>query len=238
MLMLKISNKEVKLLATNSIHFMKFYLDEELSIEDLHKKIFNSESENEDKFILNDYTDFIIDGYYIYYYNSKEIIYNEYTSSLEETIIKKNTIIPFSIDVENNILDIWSNNINVNRLVLKIGIMLNHKVKIDLIQIDLEKILVKLNKNNNIKVGNVKIENYLLENDIVANCNFDLKNHNNPLDILKKYLKNLVKVTLMILDGEENITMIIYKSGSVVVYKARQEISLETLDLIRDICIR
>lgn len=225
-------------MATNGVHFMKFQLEEKLCMEELNEIIFEVENIDDDKFILNDYSKDILDAYYVSYYNSKEVIYNEQINTVEEVIVKKNIVIPFSIDLKNNILEIWSNNLNVKKLILKLGIILNQKVVIEPIEISLEKIMNKIDKNTNIKIGNVKIENYIIEKDIIANCMFDLKNYSNPINILKKYIKNLIKLTLIITNGEENITMIIYKNGNVVIYKTREEISLETLEIIKNICIK
>lgn len=217
---------------------MKFHLEEDLSIEELNEIVIESENIDDDKFILNDYSEYILDAYYVSYYNSKEFTYNEQIDTLEEVIVKKNIVIPFSIDLKNSILEIWSNSTNVNKLILKLGIILNQKVVIEPIEVNLEKIIKKIDQNANIKVGNVKIENYVMENDIIASCIFNLKNYNNPVDMLRKYFKNLIKLTLIIANSEDSITMIIHKNGSVVIYKSREEISLETLEIIKDICIR
>lgn len=225
-------------MATNGVHFMKFQLEEKLCIEELDEIIFDEDNIDDDKFVLNDCSKDILDAYYVSYYNCKEVIYNEQMDSIEEIVVKKNIVIPFSIDLKNNILEIWSNSLNAKKLILKLGIILNQKVIIEPIGINLKKILNKIDKNVNIKITNVKIENYIIENDIVANCVFDLKNHSNPINILKKYIENLVKLTLIITNDKENITMIIYKNGNVVVYKTREEISLENLEIIKNICIR
>lgn len=217
---------------------MKFQLEEKLCIEELDEIIFDEDNIDDDKFVLNDCSKDILDAYYVSYYNCKEVIYNEQMDSIEEIVVKKNIVIPFSIDLKNNILEIWSNSLNAKKLILKLGIILNQKVIIEPIGINLKKILNKIDKNVNIKITNVKIENYIIENDIVANCVFDLKNHSNPINILKKYIENLVKLTLIITNDKENITMIIYKNGNVVVYKTREEISLENLEIIKNICIR
>lgn len=225
-------------MSTIGVHFMNFHLEDNLSIEELNEIIIECENINEDKFVLNDYSDYILDAYYISYYNSKEFSYNEQTNTLEEVIVKKNIVIPFSIDIKNNILEIWSNSTNVNKLILRLGIILEQKVIIEPIEVNLERIIKKIDKNTNIKVGNVKIENYVIEKDIIANCVFNLKNYNNTNDILRKYLKNLIKLTLIITNRQDNITMIIHKNGSMVIYKSREEISLETLEIIKDICIK
>ena len=217
-------------MATNGVHFMKFYLEDDLRMEELSEIILKSENMDDDKFILNDCSENILDAYYVSYYNSKEFTYNEESENFEEVIVKKNIVIPFSIDLKDSILDVWSNNSNVNKLILKLGIILKQKVVIEPIEINIERIIKKIDQDANIKVGNVKIENYIIEKYIVANCIFDLKNYSNPINILKKYSKNLIKLTLIIANGEESITMIIYKNGSLVIYKSRDEISVETLD--------
>ncbi|EHI96919.1 hypothetical protein CDLVIII_0181 [Clostridium sp. DL-VIII] len=225
-------------MATNSLQFLKFELEKNMSVEELENKILTENSEDDDKFIINEDCNNMLDGYYITYYNSKDIFYNSDTNSLETVIVKRNLIIPFCIDLNNKILDVWGSKTNANKLVVKLGILLNHKVTIDAIIINLENIVTKL-KNKNVKIGNVKIDNYQIEKGIIANCIFDLKNHNNQLEIIKKYTKNLVKLSLILSNEEdEALTIIINNNGSVVIYKAKEDISFEILEVIRDICVR
>ena len=225
-------------MATNSLQFLKFELEKNMSIEQLENKILIENSEDDDKFIINEDCNNMLDGYYITYYNSKDIFYNNNTNSLETVIVKRNLIIPFCIDLNNKILDVWGSKSNANKLVVKLGILLNHKVTIEAIIINLENIVTKL-KNKNVKIGNVKIDNYQIEKGIIANCIFDLKNHKNQLEIIKKYTNNLVKLSLLLSNGEdEALTIIINKNGSVVIYKAKEDISFEILEVIRDICVR
>lgn len=225
-------------MATNSLHFMKFDMQQCWTTEDLSEKVFSSVYDEDEKFIANEVTDSIVDGYYITYYNARELMFNEETNSLENVMVKKSLVIPFSIDIVNKIIDVWSNKINANKLVTQLGIRLNHKVRIESISINLEKIASNL-ESDTIKIGKIKIENYQIENDIIANCTFDLKNHSNPVDIVKKYSKDLVQLALIVSDRKTDLlSMMIYKSGSVVVYKAKDEISLDTLEFIRKICVR
>ncbi|QHI73081.1 hypothetical protein [Aminipila terrae] len=225
-------------MAVNSLHFMKFHMSEPWSIKDLCEKIFNSLSEEGERFILNEETASIIDGYYVTYFYAKEMIYNEDINSLETIVVKKSLVIPFSIDLKNQIIDVWSSKSNANKLVTQLGIRLDHKVSIESIDINLENIANDL-QGRNIKIGRIKIQNFLIEKDIVANCTFDLSNHNNPSNTLKKYSKDLVQMAIIISEEQnEVVSMMIYKSGSVVVYKSKEEISLKTLELVRKICVR
>ncbi len=224
-------------LASNSLHLIKFELQEDYSIDKLVDLIFVEKAQDEDWFLLEEACGSIIDGYYISYYNSKEIIYNTENALLETVLVRKNSIVPFSINLENCILDIWGNKSNVVNLTSEIGILLNHNIKMDYININLEKIASNL-KDTSIRIGKIKIDNYPLEKDIIAQCTLDLKNYGNSKTIVEKYSKDLVQISLIIYsDTEESLTMMIYKSGSVVVYKSKDDISQETLDLIRKICI-
>ena len=222
-------------MASNSLYFFNFKIDKKYSTDEIVNLLLDKEEE--DKFIINEATESTIDGYYITYANSKELIFDEERELLESIVLKKNIIIPFSIDISRKILDVWGKKNYINKLLIQLNILFNHKIEIDPVSINLGGIVKKLKKPT-IKIRTIKIDNYILEKDIVANCTFDLKNHSNPYEIIKKYSENLVYITLSILtDVEDSFTIMIYKSGSVVVYKYRESLSQDDIDIIREICI-
>jgi hypothetical protein len=215
---------------------MKFETLPNMTTKELVERMF-IDVQNEDEYLIgNEISDNIIDGFYATSTNTRDLVFNEERKVLEVTIVKKSIVIPFSIDVENKIMDIWSTRQNSSRLINKLGILLNHNVIIEAKQIDLVKIAENL-EGDSIKIGKIKIDNYPIEEDIIAECSFSLKNHSMPVQTVKKYSKNLIQLSLIISDmNGENLSMLIYKSGSVVIYKSRDEISLELLDAVRKIC--
>ena len=222
-------------MASNSLYFFNFKTDKKYSTDEIVNRLLDSD--NDDRFIINDTTDTIVDGYYITYVNTKELIFDEESELLESKVLKKNIIIPFLIDISREILDIWGKRNYISKLLIQLNILFNHEINIDPININLRNVVKRLDKST-IKIRTIKIDNYLLEKDIIANCIFDLKNHNNPCKVLKKYSENLVYITLSILnDLEDFFTIMIYKSGSVVVYKYREELSQDGIDIIREICL-
>ena len=222
-------------MASNSLYFFNFKTDKKYSTDEIVNRLLDSD--NDDRFIINDTTDTIVDGYYITYVNTKELIFVEESELLESKVLKKNIIIPFLIDISREILDIWGKRNYISKLLIQLNILFNHEINIDPININLRNVVKRLDKST-IKIRTIKIDNYLLEKDIIANCIFDLKNHNNPCKVLKKYSENLVYITLSILnDLEDFFTIMIYKSGSVVVYKYREELSQDDIDIIREICL-
>ena len=222
-------------MASNSLYFFNFKTDKKYSTDEIVNRLLDSD--NDDRFIINDTTDTIVDGYYITYVNTKELIFDEESELLESKVLKKNIIIPFLIDISREILDIWGKRNYISKLLIQLNILFNHEINIDPININLRNVVKRLDKST-IKIRTIKIDNYLLEKDIIANCIFDLKNHKNPCKVLKKYSENLVYITLSILnDLEDFFTIMIYKSGSVVVYKYREELSQDDIDIIREICL-
>ena len=222
-------------MASNSLYFFNFKTDKKYSTDEIVNRLLDSD--NDDRFIINDTTDTIVDGYYITYVNTKELIFDEESELLESKVLKKNIIIPFLIDISREILYIWGKRNYISKLLIQLNILFNHEINIDPININLRNVVKRLDKST-IKIRTIKIDNYLLEKDIIANCIFDLKNHNNPCKVLKKYSENLVYITLSILnDLEDFFTIMIYKSGSVVVYKYREELSQDDIDIIREICL-
>ena len=222
-------------MASNSLYFFNFKTDKKYSTDEIVNRLLDSD--NDDRFIINDTTDTIVDGYYITYVNTKELIFDEESELLESKVLKKNIIIPFLIDISREILDIWGKRNYISKLLIQLNILFNHEINIDPININLRNVVKRLDKST-IKIRTIKIDNYLLEKDIIANCIFDLKNHNNPCKVLKKYSENRVYITLSILnDLEDFFTIMIYKSGSVVVYKYREELSQDDIDIIREICL-
>ncbi|WP_297135285.1 hypothetical protein [Terrisporobacter sp.] len=222
-------------MASNSLYFLNFKTDKKYSTDEIVNRLLDID--NDDRFIINDTTDTIVDGYYITYVNTKELVFDEENELLESKVLKKNIIIPFSIDISREILDIWGKRNYISKLLIQLNILFNHEINIDPININLRNVVKRLDKST-IKIRTIKIDNYLLEKDIIANCIFDLKNHSNPCKVLKKYSENLVYITLSILnDLEDSFTIMIYKSGSVVVYKYREDLSQDDIDIIREICL-
>ena len=188
-------------MASNSLYFFNFKTDKKYSTDEIVNRLLDSD--NDDRFIINDTTDTIVDGYYITYVNTKELIFDEESELLESKVLKKNIIIPFLIDISREILDIWGKRNYISKLLIQLNILFNHEINIDPININLRNVVKRLDKST-IKIRTIKIDNYLLEKDIIANCIFDLKNHNNPCKVLKKYSENLVYITLSILNDLED----------------------------------
>lgn len=159
--------------------------------------------------------------------------YNLETNEFEKVEYKRIELVPFFIDLEQNTLDIIGNKHKAMKVIEFLGKVTKYKIAISDTQINLLK-LVECCKANNIVfvVSKVKITDYTFFDNIIGDCVLNLSDYPKTLDVLKKYEKQIVNVSISITtDGSYTIT--IYKSGSISIYKDIESIDIDFLRLIK-----
>jgi hypothetical protein len=81
-------------MATQSLLFSSFNPIEEISHEDLVNSIFYNRNQEDNRFILKEYSTDFIDGLYVIFYVSKELVYNIEKNELESIEVKRSIAIP------------------------------------------------------------------------------------------------------------------------------------------------
>jgi hypothetical protein len=223
-------------MATQSLYLSTFKLLNDWTPNELVEMIFRDYQEDEDRFVLEEYSDKIIDGLYISFYISKEYVYNSETRTIENIDVKRSNILSFSIDLKNKMIDIWGNKSNAQKLISVLGLRLNNKVLMQSIEISMPRVIRKL-KDMKVNIGKVKVENVVLQNDIIANCFFDLSSHNKPYEILENYIDDIVQISIILKNNDDEVTMSVYSTGTVIVYKSKDQIAPETINSIKALCV-
>lgn len=225
-------------MSAQSVFFCNFKLLNQLTTEELVESIFKIEvNDSEDRFVLNEYDNRIIDGYYVISYVFKELTYNYLNNSFETVDVKRTLAISFSIDLEKEMIDIWSNKSNASKLMTALALSLNNKVVMESINISFSHIVQRMQKGH-IQIGKVKVENIVFENNIIASCIFDLTNHDKPYSVLEKYKKDIIQISAVLKDNSgEAVTITVYSTGSIVIYKSKEQLSPELLNKIKEISI-
>ncbi|WP_156943700.1 hypothetical protein [Alkaliphilus transvaalensis] len=226
-------------MATQSLFLSSFYPLRKMTANEIVEKIFYTDQyQDDDKFMLIEQTEDIIDGLYIIYYVSKELIYNTEKNEVQNIEIKRNMAVPFSIDLKNKILDIWGNKINAQKIILSLGLCLDNEIVIDSINISLSKAIDKLSSYK-VMFSKVKVDNILIQENLVASYIINLSNYARPFDILEEYKNDICQLTFTLLTeiSGDAATITMYSSGSVVIYKSKELLSNEILRNIKDICI-
>lgn len=160
-------------------------------------------------------------------------IYNLITGELEKIELKRIDFIPFFIDFEQETLDIIGNKLMAIKVIEFIGKITKYKIAISDLQINMVK-LVGSCKNNNIisNVSKIKIIDYVFFDNIIGDCTLNLTDYPNTFDILKKYEKQIVNVSISITyDNSYLITF--HKSGSIKINKDIESIDINFLRLLK-----
>ncbi len=223
-------------MATQSIYFSKFKLINDLSTDEIIE-VLNNLPDMEERFIINDYDNNYIDGMYVISYIVKESMFNLNIMNYENREVTKNVAINFSIDIRRELMEIWGNKSNAQKFLTKISILFNNKIITDSINIKITDVIERIKKYK-LSIGKVKIDDVILQDSLIASCVFNLTNHERPYDILNKYKEKLTQISVVIKEDDNTfITVSIYSSGSILVYRNKEDISENTLSIIKQICI-
>ncbi len=226
-------------MATHKLSFCKFRPLKQINLEEYAAKLQNTISDNE-KFVVTDCTDSWLDGYYIIEYMKNETRYNFLETKVETIPVTATSIAKFSIDLKSNLMDIWGNRSMALKLITSLSMLLGNQVIIESITTDIKKAIGLSLLENYVTIVRVKIEDVIIDDGIVASCSVNISGQENCSELLKKYINNVAQVTLSLYNEEpENRTSFtIYSSGSVVVYKDKDEIIEPGIEIIRRICFQ
>lgn len=224
-------------MATQKLSFFKFNPLKPVNLIEYAGKL-QKTSNDKEKFVINDCTDFWLDGYYVIEYVKNESRYNFLETKIEIIPVTVTSIAKFCIDLKNNLMDIWGNKNIALKLITALSISMHNEVTIESISTDIKEAISLALLESNASVIKVKIEDIIIDNGIVANCSVNLSGQEDYKELLKKYIKNITQATLSVYDEEpENrISFTIYSSGSVVVYKDKDEIEDNAFEIIKKIC--
>lgn len=224
-------------MSTQKLSFCKFKPLQSIDLEEYAYELQKISSDNE-KFVINDCTDIWLDGYYVIEYIKNETRYNFLETKLEIIPVTVTSVAKFSIDLKNNLMDIWGNKNIALKLITALSLSMHSKVIIESITTDIKQAINLALLESDAKVLRVRIEDIIIDNGIIANCSVNLSGQENYGELLKKYIKNITQATLSVYgdDPENQISFTIYSSGAVVVYKDKDEIENNALDIIKRIC--
>lgn len=184
--------------------------------------------------IINEQSDIYIGGYYLFETLQNQTQYNVDRNCFETVQIKRQNLIKFDLYVEKCVMFLWGSKKAASLFITLLEQSAQANIIIDLKQMVFKDMINKLLKNPSAKFMRMKILNVVIDNGIVANCNVNLSQLDQPSDIIKKYLGSISQITLFLGTEGDSVSMIIYSSGSVVIYRNRDEISDEIMNDINN----
>ena len=158
--------------------------------------------------------------------------YNLETEEFEKVEYKRIELVPFFIDFEQSTLDIIGNRQNSMKVIEFLGKVTKYKIAISDTQINLLKLLGSCKRNNiDFAVSRVKIADYTFFDNIIGDCVLNLLDYPKTFDVLKKFEKQIVNVSITI-TTDESYSITFYRSGTISIYKDIEDIDIDLLRLI------
>lgn len=197
------------------------------------------ESDDANRFVFNEQNDSYISGCYLVQQTRNEVSYNVQENRFETVITNRLVVVKFEINLPNSILTIWGNKNIAQRLITLISQACNNQVVIDSYQVDFKKMLNRILSMGDITLSKMKLENVMIDSGINASCNVSLLNLDNAGALVKKYSDNISQISLILGDrfGDNAVSMTLFSSGSIVIYKDRDSISNEVIAQIQNIVV-
>ena len=148
-------------------------------------------------------------------------------------------VVKFEIDLPNSTLTIWGNKSIAQKLITALSQACDNQVIIDSYQVDFKRMLGRISKLEDAILSKMKLENVLIDSGIAASCNVSLINLDNARDLVKKYSDNVSQLSIILGDpfGDNSVSLTLFSSGSIVIYKDRDSISDEIISKIQEIAI-
>lgn len=181
---------------------------------------------------INEQGNHYIGGCYIYESLQNQTIYNITENKFETITVPKQNIVKFDIFLLNNTLFLWGNKKAAALFTTMLEQASHNALVIDYNETDFKTMLKRLMKDSAVTFSKMKIVDIIIDNGIVANCSVNLNNHDNALELVNKYIDSIAQITVLIGKEMQGISITLYSSGSVVVFKDRNDIDDEVMNSI------
>ena len=182
--------------------------------------------------IINEQGDSYIGGCYIFESIHNQTVYNIAENKFETITVSKQNIVKFDIFARNNTLYLWRNKKAAALFITTIEQAAHNTLIIDYNQTDFKLMLKSLINDHSVSFSKMKITDIIIDNGIVANCSINLLNFENAIELIQKYIESIAQITVTFAKESQPVSITLYSSGSVVVFKDRDDIDDEVMNSI------
>ena len=222
------------LMSSSSIFIYELVASNASIATDIYNSIKEFQEDEHNYFNLQLVSSNELTGEYVIVQNVEEIYYNAEQRTFDTRIAPRANVIHF--DIFNNRLEIWSNKSNAHRLVFTLSNLLS-QISINAIEISLKDIIHKL-QFQKVKISKVCFEDFLFTEDIVGNFSVDLSSYGDAFSVLKKYQDKIARMTIILPYNDTSLRISLTAKGSVTVYKSRDLLDDDAINLLHDILLK
>lgn len=223
--------KGVNIMASQKLSTYTIQLKEETSWNNIFDTVLSLNSE-QSYCIINEQCDSYIGGCYIFESIHNQTIYNIAENKFETITVPKQNIVKFDIFIRNNTLFLWGNKKTAALFITTVEQAAHNTLIIDYNQTDFKIMLNRLINDNSVSFSKMKITDIIIDNGIVANCSVNLSSCENAINLIQKYIESISQITVTFAKESQPVSITLYSSGSVVVFRDRDEIDDEVMNSI------
>lgn len=182
--------------------------------------------------VINEQGNAYIGGCYIFESIHNQTIYNIAENKFETITVPKQNIVKFDIFINNDTLFLWGNKKASALFITTLEQATHNTLIIDYNQTDFKTMLKRLITDSSVSFSKMNITDIIIDNGIVANCSVNLSNCEHVVELVQKYIESIAQITVSF--GKESlpVSITLYSSGSVVVFKDRVDIDDEVMNSI------
>ena len=173
-----------------------------------------------------------IGGCYIYESLQNQTIYNIAENKFETITVPKQNIVKFDMFLLNNTLFLWGSKKAATLFITMLEQASQNSIVVEYNETDFKTMLKRLTRDSMVTFSKMKIVDIIIDNGIVANCSVNLIHHDNPLQIVNKYMDSITQISVVMGKEMQGVSITLYSSGSVVVFKDRDDIDDEVMNSI------
>jgi dephospho-CoA kinase len=227
-------------MATQRLSIYSFIPNEYFDIDKTVKKLMEKNDPSSYS-IINEQGENNVAGCFLAEQLRNEIKYNILENRFETQTVTKLNILKFDINTTSQSLIIWGNKDSAQRFITILAQAADNKVSIDLRTIDFKSLLDRIINNPSITLSRIKLNDIVIDNGVVANCSVNLGNLDNPKAIIAKYKDNITQLSIVLGKNEFPddlaVAITIYSTGSISIFKDRDSISGDIIDMIQNLYI-
>jgi len=187
---------------------------------------------NQSYCVIEEQSDSYIGGCFLVKVFHNQTQYNITEGRFETVPYEQTQILKFDIFISSGSMMLWGNKKISTLFVTALEQASRRTLVIDFMSTDYKSILRRLIPLQNVSFIRMKIIDVIIDHGIIANCSVNLTNQENRIQLIKKYMDSISQITVQLGDDSMSVSMTIYSSGSVVVFKDRADIPGELIDMI------
>ena len=191
-----------------------------------------SRNTEQERCVIIEQSDSYIGGCYLLETYINQTQYNVDENRFELVPAKRLNIIKFDIFLDNSTLLLWGGKRAASALLTAIEAASNHQTTIEYKDSDFKEMIGYLLKKSEVEFVRMKIMDIFIDQGILANCIVNLKGQDNSRKLVEKYLDNISQISVLVGKDELAVSITIYSSGSVVVFRDRDELPDDAMNVI------